>query len=193
MLEKLTQIFVNGVNQTSHNMFTTLYHGYNLVGKMLSPVKDDVEIIFYGQLMNNVTDQFEELKAEMNEKYGNVPMRMIGGSCDVILYLEGKDAAQSKEMLGCVSGFMMRNNIAAINLPNTVGKTITTFTAENFQPARPSGPRSLGGYAGQQGGTAPTQPGRTYPSGSSGASQAQDGGDDNSFARNFLKKFSKKP
>ena len=192
MLGKLTQMFVNGVNQTSHNMFTTLFHGYNLVGKMLSPVKDDVEIIFYGQLMNNVTDQFEDLKAEMNEKYGNVPMRMIGGSCDIILYLDDKEPAVGKEMLGCISGFMMKNNIAAINLPNTVGKTIKTFTTENFQkPAGPSGPRSLGGFN-PQGGTAPTQPGRTYPSGQSAASQAPGAGDD-SFARNFLKKFSKNP
>lgn len=190
VLPKLTEIFVNGVNQTSHNMFTTLHHGYNVVGKMLSPVKDDIEVIFYGQLMNNVTDEFEALKAEMNEKYGNVPMRMIGGSCDVILYLDGKDAAASKEMLGCISGFMMRNNIAAVNFPNTVGKTIKTFNADSFKDARPAGPRSLGGYAPSAQGTMPAQMGKTYPSGV----QVQDGEDDgNSFAKNFLKKFSKKP
>ena len=159
---------------------------------MLSPFKEDVEIIFYGQLMNNVTDEFEELKATMNEKYGNVPMRMIGGSCDIILYLEDKDAAQSKEMLGCVSGFMMKNNIAAINLPNTVGATIKTFTAEDFKTTAPSGPRSLGGYT-PQSGSAPSQPGRSYPSGQSAASQSQNADDGNNFARNFLKKFSKKP
>ncbi len=191
VVEKLTQIFINGVNQTSHNMFTTLYHGYNVVGKMLSPVKDDIEVVFYGQLMNNVTDEFEELKAEMNEKYGNVPMRMIGGSCDVILYLEGKDAAQSKEMLGCISGFMMKNNIAAINLPNTVGNPIKTYTAENFKPAVQSGPRSLGGFN-PQAGSAPSPTGRSYQSGQNSGTQSQGGNSDgNNFAKNFLNRFKK--
>lgn len=194
VLPKLTQIFRNGVNQTSNNMFTTLHHGYNVVGKMLSPVKDDIEVIFYGQLMNNVTDEFEELKAQMNEKYQNVPMRMIGGSCDVILYLDDRDADAAKEMLGCISGFMMRNNIAAVNLPNTVGNTIKTYTAESFQNQRPTGPRSLGGYQPSQGGTAPSQAGRSYPSNQGAGAQVQGGDDDgNNFARNFLKKFSKKP
>lgn len=196
VLGKLTQMFINGVNKTSQNMFTTLYHGYNLVGKMLTPFKEDVEIIFYGQLMNNVTDEFEALKIEMNEKYGKVPMRMIGGSCDIILYLEDKDPAVGKEMLSCISGFMMKNNIAAINLPNTVGKTLATYTAEDFQNRKPSGPRSLGGYSQQRGGSAPSQMGsmgRTYPSGQTAPSQQGGEDDGNSFAKNFLKKFSKKP
>ena len=157
VVSKLVQIFINGVNKTGANTFTTLFHGFNLVGKMLHPMKDDVQIVFYGQLMNNVTDEFEKLRMEMNQKYGKVPMRMIGGSCEIILLLEGKDAAVGKEMLGCVSGFMLKNNIAAANLPNTVGNVIQTYTAENFKPSgRPTGPRSLGGVSSP--GQAPQQP-----------------------------------
>lgn len=189
VVQKLTQVFINGVNQTSNNMFTTLYHGYNVVGKMLSPAKDDIEVVFYGQLMNNVTEEFEELKATMNEKYGNVPMRMIGGSCDAILYLEGRDVAQSKEMLGCISGFMMKNNIAAMNLPNTVGNTIKTYTAENFKPSVQTGPRSLGGFN-PQAGTPPTPTGRSYQQ-NTGAQSEGGNSDGNNFAKNFLNRFKK--
>lgn len=192
---KLVQIFVNGVNVTALNRFTTLYHGYNLAGKLLHPIKEDVEIIFYGQLMDNVSEEFEKLRAEMNQKYGKVPMRMIGGSCDIILYLDGKDPVVAKEMLGCVSGFMMKNNIAAINLPNTVGATITTYTAENYKaPNRPSGraPMSQPG-ATRPGPAAPQPMGRTYPSGQQAPAQQGGGDDSNSFAKNFLKKFSKNP
>lgn len=62
VLNKLADIFLMGVNKVTNNTFTTLYHGYNVVGKMLSPVKDDIEIIFYGELTRMLPTNFLSLK-----------------------------------------------------------------------------------------------------------------------------------
>lgn len=197
ILEKLTQIFILGINKVSHNTFTTIYHGYNVVGKMLSPVKDDIEIIFYGDLMKNVTDEFESFKNELNEKYEKVPIRMVGGSCDAILYLEGKDVGQCKEMLGQISGFMMRNSIVAVNLPNTIGKPLVTYTEGSLKAAkenRPGGMRSSSSSMNST--TTPQTFGATRPTpipNSNYGSQSDGSGDENNFVGKFLKKFSNKP
>ena len=197
VVEKLTEMFLLGINKVTENTFTTIYHGYNVVGKMLSPVKDDIEIIFYGELMNNVTDEFEKLKADLTEKYERFPIRMVGGSCDAILYLDGKDIGQCKEMLGEISGFMMKNNIVAINLPNTIGRPALTYTAESFKEIKSKKP---GNTSSSYGSSVPSTFGASSPSpiagstyGSVSASQSAQTGDENSFAKKFLKKFSKKP
>jgi len=198
VVDKLTQIFLMGVNKISENMFTTIYHGYNVVGKMLNPMKDDIEIIFYGQLTQNVGDQFAEFTAQLTEKYEKFPVKMEGGSCRAILYFEDKDVASCKEMLGQISGFMMRNNIVAINLPNTVGKPIQSYTQESYRAMKQGG--GVGSSA--SGASAYSRPSSGYSSGSfgstmpSGASNnqsqnSQPQGDNNSFAKNFLKKFGK--
>jgi len=200
-LDKLTQIFILGVNKISENMFTTIYHGYNVVGKMLNPVKDDIEIIFYGQLTQNVGEQFTEFSAQLAEKYDKFPVKMEGGSCRAILYFEGKEIAECKEMLGQISGFMMRNNIVAVNLPNTVGRPLQSFTQESYRAMKQGGgmPQSssasaassynrpsAGGYSsGSYGSAAPTNANRNQ------SQNAQPQGDNNSFAKNFLKKFGK--
>lgn len=190
VLEKLTQMFILGINQVGSNTFTTIYHGYNVVGKMLSPIKDDIEIIFYGELMKDVSEDFEKLRVELNEKYGMFPIRMVGGSCDAILYLDGKDVGQCKQMLGEISGFMMRNSIVAVNLPSSVGRTIKTFNEEYFKNSRPS---HGSGYSSQR--VNPTPSGINVDS-SRGYSQPQPNSDQmqqDNFVGKFLKKFSKKP
>lgn len=189
ILKKLTQMFILGINQVSNNTFTTLYHGYNVVGKMLSATKDDIEIIFYGDLMHNVTEEFEKFSAEMNEKYGTIPMRMVGGSCDSILYLDGKDIGQCKQILGEISGFMMKNNIVAANLPSTVGTVVRTYTEEYFKNPQPTHSTGYGAgsvYSSNQN----TNKGYSAPQSSNQPPQqsAQD-----NFVGKFLKKFSKKP
>lgn len=190
VLEKLTQMFILGINQVSNDTFTTIYHGYNVVGKMLSPTKDDIEIIFYGDLMKNVHEEFENLRVELNEKYGSFPIRMVGGSCDAILYLDGKDVGQCKEMLGEISGFMMKNSIVAINLPSTVGKTIKTFTEGSLKNTSSS---QSSGFSSQRVNPNPSGinvgSSRGYPQSQPSAAQPQQ----NSFVGSFLKKFSKKP
>ncbi len=191
VLDKLAQIFMMGVSKVSQNTFTTVYHGYNVVGKMLSPVKEDIEIIFYGDLTENVTDDFVAFQNELNEKYGKVPIRMVGGSCDAILYLEGKDVGECKEMLGKISGFMIGHNIVAINLPNTIGSPVVTYTAESLKAAREKAPNSRRSSAS----SAPSTPmtfGASAPTPIAGNPPVTGQGDD-SFAKNFLKKFSKKP
>lgn len=198
-LDKLTQIFILGVNKISENMFTTIYHGFNVVGKMLNPTKDDIEIIFYGQLTQNVGEQFTEFAAQLTEKYEKFPVKMEGGSCRAILYFEGKEVAECKEMLGQISGFMMRNNIVAVNLPNTVGRPLKSYTQESYRAMKQGGaPQSSAGAAqsgynrpsagyssGSYGNAAPTNANRNQ------SQNVQPQGDNNSFAKNFLKKFGK--
>ncbi len=192
VLDKLTQIFLLGVNKVTDNTFTTLYHGYNVVGKLLSPVKDDIEVIFYGELTQNATEAFEAFQNEMNEKYGRVPMRMVGGSCDAILYLDGKDVAQCKEMLGQISGFMMKNSIVAVNLPNTIGRPVASYTAESLKHAREQarlgGNRSMPSPSQSSYGTPPTSQGAGQPYNSGYGSQQQGRG-----VGKFFKGFGKKP
>lgn len=188
ILPKLTQMFILGINQVSQNTFTTIYHGFNVVGKMLSATKDDIEIIFYGDLMHNVTEEFAKFSADMNEKYGSMPMRMVGGSVDVILYLNGKDISLCKQILGEISGFMMQNNIAATNLPSTIGHVIQTYNEEYFknpQPKQPTGYGAGSAYAQPQGGM-----NRGYSAPQNNPPQQSNQGN---FVGKFLKKFSKKP
>ena len=190
VLEKLTEMFLLGVNQVSHNTFTTIYHGYNLVGKMLDPNKDEVELIFYGSLTQNVGEQFEAFKAELTEKYQRFPIRMVGGSCDAIFYLEGKDAAECKSMLGEVSGFMMKNSIVAVNLPNTIGKPIKTFTAESFKAMRGTSSGSASSYSrsSSESNSIPSgYVGSSYSAGTQNVTAPED-----SFVNKFLKKFGNK-
>lgn len=182
VLKKLTQIFLLGINQISNDSFTTIYHGYNVMGKMLSPTKPVVELVFYGELMGNVTEEFEKLKAHLNEKYGNLPVRMVGGSCDAIFDFNGKDIGQSKEMLGEISGFMMKHSIVAINFPSTVPAAVKTFTEDTFKDSQ-GRPQSSGGYASAAKRNAPTP--NQY-------NQPQQNSQDN-FVGKFLKKFGKKP
>ena len=192
VLEKLVQIFLMGINKVSYNTFTTIYHGYNIVGKMLSPVKDDIEIIFYGDLTQNVTEEFAAFQNELNEKYGKVPIRMVGGSCDAILYLDGKDITQCKEILGQISGFMIKHSIAAINLPNTIGSPVATYTAESYKAMMNNAPNSRRSSAS----SAPSTPmtfGATAPTPIANGAPPITENDGNNFAKNFLKKFSKKP
>ena len=192
VLEKLVQIFLMGINKVSYNTFTTIYHGYNIVGKMLSPVKDDIEIIFYGDLTQNVTEEFAAFQNELNEKYGKVPIRMVGGSCDAILYLDGKDISQCKEILGQISGFMIKHSIAAINLPNTIGSPVATYTAESYKAMMNNAPNSRRSSAS----SAPSTPmtfGATAPTPIANGAPPITENDGNNFAKNFLKKFSKKP
>lgn len=182
VLERLTQMFLLGINQISNNSFTTLYHGYNVMGKMLSPTDPVVELVFYGELMGDVAEEFEKLKTHLTEKYGNFPVRMVGGSCDAIFDFKGKDIGQSKEMLGEISGFMMRHSIVAVNLPATIPPTIKSITAESLK--NPQGQASSSSaHTSSASGSAPEQNrnGRTQQS-------QQD-----NFVGKFLKKFGKKP
>lgn len=192
-LARLTQIFLLGVNQVSQNMFTTLYHGYNVLGKMCSPVDPVIEVIFYGDLTQNVEGEFEKFKLDLSEKYGNVPIRMVGGSIDALLDFRGKDIGQSKEMLGMISGFMMRNSIIAVNFPNTVGKTIKTFTQDDFQQDQRRSSVSVSSYnAPSQIGRSSTYSNRTAPS-PTNSDYSTPEGEQNNFVGKFLKKFGKKP
>ena len=193
VVEKLTQIFLMGVNKISENMFTTIYHGYNVVGKMLNPMKDDIEIIFYGQLTQNVGDEFVEFAASLTEKYEKFPVKMEGGSCRAILYFENKEIAECKEMLGQISGFMMRNNIVAINLPNTVGRPIQSYTQESYRAMKQSAPSGASSFNKPSSGYSSGNYGNTMPSGANRtqSQNSQPQGDNNSFAKNFLKKFGK--
>lgn len=188
VLDKLTEIFILGVNKVTQNTFTTIYHGYNVVGKMLSPVKDDIEIVFYGELTENVTDDFVALQKELDEKYGKFPIRMVGGSCDAILYLDGKDVAQCKEMLGQITGFMIKHSIVAVNLPNTIGNPVATYTQGSLKAAREAAPNSRRGSAYAQP-VAQSSYSSPSPTGNSGSSSNTRPDDGNSFAKNFLKKF----
>lgn len=192
VLDKLTEIFLLGVNKVTLNTFTTIYHGYNIVGKMLSPVKDDIEIIFYGDLTQNVTEDFAAFQNELNEKYGKVPIRMVGGSCDAILYLEGKDISECKEMLGQISGFMIKHSIVAINLPNTIGTPVATYTAESLKAIRQKAPNSRRSTSPSASPT-PMTFGSTAPAPLANGAPPTTQDDGNNFAKSFLKKFSKKP
>lgn len=192
VLDKLVEIFMLGINKVSHNTFTTIYHGYNVVGKMLSPVKDDIEIIFYGDLTENVTEDFAAFQNELNQKYGKVPIRMVGGSCDAILYLEGKDISQCREILGQISGFMIKHSIVAINLPNTIGSPVATYTAESYKAMKEKAPNSRRGTASSASST-PMTFGATAPTPIANGAPPTTQNDGNSFAKNFLKKFSKNP
>ena len=191
VLDKLVQIFLLGINKVSHNTFTTIYHGYNVVGKMLSADKDDIEVIFFGELTENVTDDFAVFQNELNQKYGKFPIIMKGGSCQAIMYLEGKDIGQCKEMLGQISGFMIKHSIVAVNLPNTIGSPVATYTAESYKAMKDKAPNSRRGTASSASST-PMTFGASAPTPINGAPPTtQD--NENSFAKNFLKKFSKKP
>lgn len=195
VLQKLTEMFLLGVNKVTNNTFTTIYHGYNVVGKMLSPDKDDVELIFYGALTQNVGDEFEEFKNSLTEKYQRFPIRMVGGSCDAIFYLDGKEISECKEMLGEVSGFMMRNSIVAVNLPNTIGRPVATYTAEALKALK--GASSSQQQSSYNRSSATSMPsgyvGSSYGVQTVGTSQGQSGDGEESFVNKFLKKFGNKP
>ena len=191
VLPKLAEMFLLGVNQVSHNTFTTIYHGYNLVGKMLDPDRDEVELIYYGALTQNVGEEFEVFKAELAEKYVRFPIRMVGGSCDAIFYLEDKDVGECKAMLGEVSGFMMRNNIVAVNLPNTIGKPIKTFTAEDFKELKGSASRNTQSSYSRSSSEPTSMPMGFVGSSYGGGNQTLTAPED-SFVNKFLKKFGNK-
>ena len=135
---------------------------------------------------------YTKLSNELNEKYGKVPIRMVGGSCDAILYLDGKDITQCKEILGQISGFMIKHSIAAINLPNTIGSPVATYTAESYKAMMNNAPNSRRSSAS----SAPSTPmtfGATAPTPIANGAPPITENDGNNFAKNFLKKFSKKP
>ena len=183
-------MFLLGVNKVSHNTFTTIYHGYNLVGKMLNPDRDEVELIFYGALTQNVGEEFEKLKAELTEKHQRFPIRMVGGSCDAIFYLEGKEVSECKAMLGEISGFMMKNSIVAVNLPNTIGKPIQTFTAESLKAMKGTSSASTSSY--NRTSTAPSSMPSGYVGSSYGGGTQNVTAPEDSFVNKFLKKFGNK-
>ena len=123
ILEKLTKIFIMGLNKVSNNTFTTVFHGYNIYAKMMSPTNSVVDFIFYGQPLQveNIAEKFNSFVAEMTEKYGNFPIRGVGGgNLEVMLDFKDKNPDECKAMLGEVSGFMIKNDIVCVSFPSNV-------------------------------------------------------------------------
>lgn len=177
VLERVLKIFILGINKISENSFTTLFHGYNIVGKMPKADKEILDITFYGESFGDINPALEEFAKQMNEKYGEMKLRNVSGSVGIVIDVSGRADSDVKAILGEVSGFMMKNNIVAINLPNTVPKGVPydADTAAKMQRTSPSTQTE-------------TQQRTPYA-----ASTRESDGDNNNFVGKFLKKFGKKP
>lgn len=199
VLEKLTQIFIMGLNECSNNMFTTVFHGYNVQGKMLSPTRERVSFTFYGNPTENIAEAYNEFVNTMKSKYDSFSIRAVGGSLEVTFDFEGISADDCKKMLGEVSGFMIGNSIAAINLPSTV--PVGTPYVPPEKPALPGQTARLSQTGQLSRATMPTPTsnlGGSSRLGSTGGLQYQsqpqgDSDQNNNFVDSFLKKFGKKP
>lgn len=122
VLARVLKIFMLGINKISENSFTTLYHGYNVVGKMPTAAKEIIELTFYGEATVDISADIQEFAGHMSEKYGDISLKNMGGSINVVINISGRADSDVKTILGEVSGFMMKHSIVAINFPNTVPK-----------------------------------------------------------------------
>lgn len=138
VLNRLPAIFILGINKISEDSFTSLYHGYNVVGKMPSADEEILELTFYGESIGDISSSFEKFSNEMKEKY-SASMKNMSGSVTVRLNISGRADSDVKSILGEVSGFMMKHNIIAINFPNTVPKGVPYDpNNKNVQPSMPT-------------------------------------------------------
>lgn len=178
VLERVLKIFMLGINKISENSFTTLYHGYNVVGKMPSAVKGILDLTFYGESFGDINEDFDAFVSQMAEKYGEMTLKNVAGSIEIIFDINGRADSDVKTVLGEISGFMMKHSIVAVNFPNTVP------SGEPYNPNAESTPKPS--Y------TAPQAQDQQRVPYSYAPVQTPNKSNDN-FVGKFFKKFGKKP